>query len=71
MAVDFDAALATGYAVSEKVDELMSLIRLAKEGKVDGGRLGGINLTTAQKQTLVSDYTTVKSALQAEYQKLP
>ena len=71
MAIDFEVALATGYDMSRKTSELVDLIRLAKEGKVDGERLGDINLTTAQKQTLAADYAQVKAELQNLFQQLP
>ncbi len=71
MAIDFDAALTAGYEMENDLNELITLLRIYKEGKVFVPLIGDILFNPAQKTILEDRYSQLKSQLQTNYGQLP
>ena len=71
MALDIDAAIDTAYALESNISEMVSILRVYKEGKISIQEIGDVEFSTAQKQILADKYVTLKSNLQTLYSQLP
>lgn len=71
MAINFDEVYNTVHEIQTKVDELLSIVDLAKVGKVVIEQVGEFNFTTAQKTALKDKYSSLKSEISGLFQELP
>lgn len=71
MAIDLEATLETILSICRKANEMQRVVQAAVTDKVMVPGLGDINFTSAQRTTLVTKYTTLKSELATLYGDLP
>ena len=71
MAIDIDAAINTAYSMENDISEMVLILRIFQDGKVNVKEIGDINFSAGQKQTLEDKYNTLKTNLQTLYSQLP
>lgn len=69
--IDFDALFQTLHSMQTNIDMMVSLAKVAQEGKVTVLVIGDITFTAEQTQVLVDQYVALKAELATLYQQLP